>query len=316
MGFLSSGHAHADALSFELYIRKKPHIIDSGTYIYEPAPVWRDYFRGTSAHNTVTVDDLPQAEFGLPFKWKTLSHPISTKFVSLNGLDYSYGSHDGYTRLTEPIMHGRTIVSVKPYYWFIRDTFNGKGEHKFTTHFHLNCDMVAVDETTSLLTTGLLQIQPFVFGSPEIVIQRAEDDKKPGGWYSPSYGEKVPVTSVRISMIQSPPCSFYYFLIPLQDNNNFSVKLTKKSDMATVFTIEHGHMKDLIFISEQSSDMVLQYEKVKILGNLALIRSGGGKMTEFGGIDVQMINYDGYNLCTFEKKTSFWERVSAPAGRG
>ena len=49
-------HAHADALSFQLWWRGRPVVADPGTYTYEPGAD-RDWFRSTRAHSTVRVDD-------------------------------------------------------------------------------------------------------------------------------------------------------------------------------------------------------------------------------------------------------------------
>jgi Heparinase II/III-like protein/Heparinase II/III N-terminus len=52
-------HAHADALSFQLWWRGRPVVVDPGTYTYEPGAD-RDWFRSTRAHSTVTVDGRDQ----------------------------------------------------------------------------------------------------------------------------------------------------------------------------------------------------------------------------------------------------------------
>jgi len=48
-------HAHADALSFQLWVRGRPVVVDPGMPTYE-AGAERDWFRGTRAHSTVAVD--------------------------------------------------------------------------------------------------------------------------------------------------------------------------------------------------------------------------------------------------------------------
>ena len=48
-------HAHADALSFQLWLDGRPVVVDPGTFTYEPGAD-RDWFRGTRAHSTVAVD--------------------------------------------------------------------------------------------------------------------------------------------------------------------------------------------------------------------------------------------------------------------
>ena len=54
-------HAHADTLAYELWIRDKPVITDSGVFEYTPG-AWRDFFRWTRAHNTLVVDGYDQSE--------------------------------------------------------------------------------------------------------------------------------------------------------------------------------------------------------------------------------------------------------------
>ena len=54
------GHAHCDALSFELYRDGKPAAVNCGTYAYQTG--MRDFFRGTSAHNTVKINGREQSE--------------------------------------------------------------------------------------------------------------------------------------------------------------------------------------------------------------------------------------------------------------
>ncbi|MBP9665275.1 MAG: alginate lyase family protein, partial [Pyrinomonadaceae bacterium] len=53
VGALSGGHGHADALSIVASINGQPLLVDSGTYTYHESRELRDYFRSTSAHNTL-----------------------------------------------------------------------------------------------------------------------------------------------------------------------------------------------------------------------------------------------------------------------
>src|SRR6185503_15998390 len=71
LGMLTGGHAHADALSVTLFSGGRELLVDPGTCVYNCAPEWRDYFRSTRAHNTVTIDGQDQAERGGTFRWNT-----------------------------------------------------------------------------------------------------------------------------------------------------------------------------------------------------------------------------------------------------
>lgn len=55
-----SGHGHCDALSFELYYKDEPILVNSGTYNYQTDK--RAYFRSTEAHNGLRNVKYEQSE--------------------------------------------------------------------------------------------------------------------------------------------------------------------------------------------------------------------------------------------------------------
>ena len=60
-------HAHADALSFQLWLDGEPVVVDPGMPTYEPGAE-RDWFRGTRAHSTVSIDGRDQFELWGAFR--------------------------------------------------------------------------------------------------------------------------------------------------------------------------------------------------------------------------------------------------------
>jgi hypothetical protein len=60
-------HAHADTLSFELWHRGEPVVVDPGSYTYD-AGADRNWFRGTRAHSTVALDGRDQFELWGAFR--------------------------------------------------------------------------------------------------------------------------------------------------------------------------------------------------------------------------------------------------------
>jgi hypothetical protein len=70
MGAGRSGHSHADALSFVLRCGEEDVLLDPGTFTYVGDSQLRDWFRGTPAHNTVSVNGQSQALPVGPFGWK------------------------------------------------------------------------------------------------------------------------------------------------------------------------------------------------------------------------------------------------------
>jgi hypothetical protein len=68
-GWGGAGHSHAGALSLLVWFEGEPVFVDPGTYTYIADAAARDWFRGTPAHNTVTIDGQNQAQAAGPFRW-------------------------------------------------------------------------------------------------------------------------------------------------------------------------------------------------------------------------------------------------------
>jgi hypothetical protein len=68
-GWAGAGHSHSDTLSLTLSAGDEKILIDAGTYTYVGDPVWRDWFRGSAAHNTIRIGRRDQARPSGPFRW-------------------------------------------------------------------------------------------------------------------------------------------------------------------------------------------------------------------------------------------------------
>lgn len=85
-----SGHAHCDCLSFELFYKGCPVIVNSGTLLYQGKE--RRYFRSTMAHSTLMIDDREQAELWGEHRAskKSTKFGIDAKASSVEGCFRSY----------------------------------------------------------------------------------------------------------------------------------------------------------------------------------------------------------------------------------
>jgi uncharacterized heparinase superfamily protein len=88
------GHAHSDMLSFGLFYKSMPMIIDLGTSTYQLGSV-RQFERSTKAHNTVTINNHDQSEIWGGFRVGRRANIIIEK-DSGNQL---IASHDGYVKI-------------------------------------------------------------------------------------------------------------------------------------------------------------------------------------------------------------------------
>ena len=143
-----AAHGHADALSFTLSAGGRELLVDPGTYAYHTHPVWRNYFRGTGAHNTVRIDGLDQSVPGGNFMWLAKARAGCSLWLSSADKDSFEGWHDGYMRLEDPVKHRRLIeLDKRARRVIVEDTLEMEEEHEVELFFHCSelCSVDRVD---------------------------------------------------------------------------------------------------------------------------------------------------------------------------
>ena len=135
-GTMNCGHAHADALSFQLAVQGRTLLIDPGTFTYTGSQELRDWFRSSAAHNTLTLDGESSSISDGPFSWRTIAKSNCRDWISRTRFDFVEGSHDGYSRLSPPAMHSRSILFLKGDYWIVCDQVKSDGSHRADLWFH------------------------------------------------------------------------------------------------------------------------------------------------------------------------------------
>lgn len=199
LGYLSiAAHGHADALSFTLSVAGHALLIDPGTYAFHTQKKWRDYFRGTSAHNTVRVDGVDQSEVGGNFMWLRQANVRCESWESDQKRDCLIGSHDGYTRLPDPVIHRRKIEFLKDEGIIrVEDIFECTREHtiELNWHFAEMCEVrIESDRVQAAVANVSVQMtMPDSTCKPGLVRGR---DEPPSGWISRRFDEKVPASTI------------------------------------------------------------------------------------------------------------------------
>lgn len=132
-----AAHGHADALSFTLSVHGRELLIDPGTYAYHTQQAWRQYFRGTAAHNTLRVDGLDQSQQGGNFLWLRKAHAGCSLWLSTAEADRFEGWQDGYTRLADPVKHRRLLsFDKRSRQLVVEDSLQMHGSHDVELFFH------------------------------------------------------------------------------------------------------------------------------------------------------------------------------------
>lgn len=136
-GTLGGAHAHADALAIlACAARGTSALVDSGTYTYTGSAALRDEFRGTAAHNTLTIDGESSSLPESAFRWRQMAGAACRRWLSRARFDLFEGEHDGYMRLDAPAKHLRSVLFIKGDYWIVRDRVETAGAHRYELNFH------------------------------------------------------------------------------------------------------------------------------------------------------------------------------------
>ena len=199
LGYLSiAAHGHADALAFTLSVAGREMLIDPGTYAYHTQKRWRNYFRGTAAHNTLRIDGLDQSEIGGNFMWLNQANARNVEWRCNAEIEQFSGEHDGYIRLDDPVLHRRGIRLEKTTRQIrVTDYLDCAAEHlvELHWHFHESC-RVTLAERVVMARHGAVSLEmcmPDVDWVPSLVRGL---EIPPLGWVSRRFDEKTPTTTV------------------------------------------------------------------------------------------------------------------------
>lgn len=217
----SAAHGHADLLSIQCSAFGDNYLIDAGTGNYTADPYWRNYFRSSAAHNTVTVDGLSQMTPKGPFSWHgrrprtCLRNCWTTPNLSL--ID---ASHDAWSDLHDPVIHRRRVIFVRRSYWVVIDDLNASATHDYDLRFQFAPIAVRAERSGWIRAAGeggsclLMHISTEQSLDLTIVIGR---QSPPAGWISANYGQRSPAPTVIAKTRSTGPARFITVLYPQPD---------------------------------------------------------------------------------------------------
>jgi Heparinase II/III-like protein/Heparinase II/III N-terminus len=184
------GHGHYDQLSIELYAHGHSFVVDPGRYTYADTPL-RRWFKGSAAHNTVTIDGLDQTPYRHSAPKAGTSHARLVRRVSLAGFDAIEAE---VTSPQHEVVHTRRVLFPQREYWVVHDHVHGDVDHRYEARWHLPSEaegQVTIvrnsHQTTVSTPAGTLTI-------PASAVVEIEP-----GWVSPTYGilQQAPIVVVR-----------------------------------------------------------------------------------------------------------------------
>ncbi len=196
--------SHADQLHVDLWWRGVNVALDPGTYQYNAAPPWDNALVSSMVHNIVVVDRQEQMSPVGRFLWldwaqsEVLAHEVNQE----GHLAWVSAEHNGYRKLG--VFHQRKLSAIARG-WLVNDTIRPMGkpegnEHEVQVRWLLPDWDWTFDSQDSLHLVGPdFSLQLKIEGAESFTLIRAGESlygkiipEPTWGWWSPTYGVKVP----------------------------------------------------------------------------------------------------------------------------
>ena len=198
----------ADQLHVDLWEGGRNILLDAGTYSYNAPPPWENSLAGTIVHNTATIDGMDQMTRAGRFLWLDWAQ---AKLIS-GGNDLCEAYHDGYRGIG--VRHTRRVQRSQGGLWDVWDTFtegSKRAKHQVVIQWLLadgtftldeNILVINLDSTSVKIVTDEMRGVIYSPGKVQLIrageLIRGEGEAPPiCGWYSPTYGQKIPALSFR-----------------------------------------------------------------------------------------------------------------------
>jgi hypothetical protein len=192
----SFSHAHSDRLNLELILQGIPIFEDSGTFTYNGAADWRNFFRSARAHSTLSINHADQALTQGTFRWSQppqteppllVHNPIATIFSG------AYGFAAGHPAAGKK--HRRLILHLQPGHWLLVDLVTSCRDSQISYYFQFAPEnqLIRIDESGYLIRHSSRNFQLDFRNTAEVSHQiHFGDENFRGGWLAPDYGIRQP----------------------------------------------------------------------------------------------------------------------------
>ena len=241
VGPLGEAHIHQDMLNINLWRGDEELLYDDGGGQYEVSEA-RGYALSSFAHNTVSVDGLPQSR-SVPYRY---TEPYDAHFISCDEFDYAQGLYDDAFGQTKPASHTRQVRFCKPGFFVVRDTMTSMdGEiHDYEVLFHLDTTQVRrTDAFPDAVITDfgrkydlLMVALDDADVSVETHIVSAQTEPCMRGWYNGRNDQNLhPATTVSRCANGVRDCRFTTLLLPMRAGDEMPKVTVSDSIVKVVF---------------------------------------------------------------------------------
>jgi hypothetical protein len=243
-------HGHCSLFSYELSLSGERFIVDSGVQEYEAGP-WRDFWRSTRAHNTLSVDGAEQSEIWASFRVGERTRLKNCTFLQRPSSAIFVGMHSGFVGQPVPTPHRRFIIVLRHRNWVVIDEVSGAGTHTIESYVHfapgVRCQ---IDGASALLRLSKCEmlIYPLFKNASEgakMACKKGQIDPIQG-WYAPEFGKAFPNPVLEILYRSTLPTHLGYLIAPADLKcDSWGFHIEEHSDSAHIEIAIHSRAGDL-----------------------------------------------------------------------
>jgi hypothetical protein len=198
-----AAHGHADMLNVCLAIDGNWWLVDPGTYSYHSDQSWRNYFRGSSGHNVLSINQQDQSEIGGPFMWIRHAEAHYQGVRSHQQVQEVSGWHNGYAKEGAPRVGRSLQVNPETEHLLIFDEIECFSGIEVALHYHFAPDVSCIGHEKSVVLLKKIGTDTRIkLEFPEqFTLTRYHGDINPlMGWYSSSLGKKEPCLTIKATV--------------------------------------------------------------------------------------------------------------------
>lgn len=234
MGNWGDNHMNEDQLNIEVSAFKRNFLVNSGRWRYTTSPdaPWMEqakYFKTTASYNSVLVDGYCQVSGDAEGFMKTYDAYDYAEGV----FDKGYGedeksSNEGNLKekgiayekkcKVKGVTHKRQVFFVKPYFWIVRDTVSGEGNHEAEQIWHYHSGEIKPDISGKFMTTDFDDANLIVgtIGNNSIKTATYKGSGSPfRGWHCPYYDDMRPAPELSYVQKGNGQIVFHTLLFPV-----------------------------------------------------------------------------------------------------
>lgn len=223
-------HENLDKLHLSVSAFGHDWLVDSGRYTYSEAEGWRNHFVGSAAHNVILIDG-----HGQNVDDRTAKTPLASEQYALNpAFDFARGTFDkGFEGIEGQVAHTRAVFYLRGRYWVVVDRISTDRPRTIQPlwHFHPDCAVsVEQDSVVATQAGGRLSVIPVSDLKWNVKLVKGQTEPSKQGWYSVTYGSKVPSPVAIYSASIANSAVFAWLLVPAADSTQkVTVKLMESS---------------------------------------------------------------------------------------